>query len=97
MIKIGEQHMGFVSALCRIFSRSILQIMLLVLVCSAPGELIGQSIISGINWFPIGPADFTNGQTYGNSRVNSSGRASVIAVNPRNPNDVWLGSATGGV
>jgi hypothetical protein len=26
-----------------------------------PGTRIGQSAISGIDWFPIGPADVTNG------------------------------------
>lgn len=53
-------------------------------------------------WFPIGPADIENGQTYGFAnggagRVNASGRATIIAVNPNNPKDVWLGTATGGV
>ena len=55
-------------------------------------------------WFPIGPADIENGQTYSFSdgtgsgnRVNASGRATVIQVNPNNPQDVWLGTATGGV
>jgi len=76
---------------------SSLQIVVLLLVCLAPGRVRAQSPISGINWFPIGPADLSNGQTYGDGRVNVSGRASVIAVNPSNPNDVWLGTATGGV
>jgi hypothetical protein len=53
--------------------------------------------IGGISWFPIGPAAITNGQTYGAGRVEVSGRSSVIAVNPSNVNDVWLGTALGGV
>ena len=57
----------------------------------------GQTLINGTNWFPIGPADVSNGQTYGSGRVNVSGRATAIAVNPMNPNDVWLGTAAGGV
>src|SRR5262249_2376580 len=57
----------------------------------------GQNPIQGTNWFPIGPADLSNGQTYGDGRVSVSGRATVIAANPSNPNDVWLGTATGGV
>src|SRR5215472_5980397 len=60
-------------------------------------NLNAQSKIKGINWFPIGPADINGGQTYGGSRVNVSGRATVIAVNNMNPNDVWLGTANGGV
>jgi len=71
--------------------------LVLVLACVTPFQLKSQSIITGINWFPIGPADLSNGQTYGDGRVNVSGRASVIAANPTNPNDVWLGTATGGV
>ena len=69
----------------------------LLACCMAPSILMGQSVIQGINWFPIGPADYADGQTYGDSRVHASGRASVIAVNPANPNDVWLGTAGGGV
>ena len=52
----------------------------------------------GEQWFPIGPAPVQDGQTYiTNSRVDVSGRATVIAVNPENPADVWMGSANGGV
>jgi hypothetical protein len=71
---------------------------LAICVCGfSPGRACGQNPIQGTNWFPIGPADLSNGQTYGNGRVNVSGRATVIAANPSNPNDVWLGTATGGV
>jgi hypothetical protein len=43
-----------------------------------------------------------NGQTLastlsGGVRMDVSGRATVIAVNPSNPDDVWLGTANGGV
>ena len=58
---------------------------------------LSAQTINGINWFPIGPADLSNGQTYDDGRVNVSGRATVIAVNPTNPDDIWLGTATGGV
>jgi hypothetical protein len=58
----------------------------------------------GPQWWPIGPAPSTGGQTYdqvyddqNNCRVDVTGRASVIAVNPTNPDDVWLGTANGGV
>ena len=66
-------------------------------LCLITRTLCGQTTISGINWFPIGPADISNGQTYGSGRVSVSGRATAIAVNPKNPNDVWLGTASGGV
>src|SRR5262245_29452496 len=49
---------------------------------------LGQ--IQGINWFPIGPAPI-NGFFGGGV----SGRASAIAVNEFNADDVWLGTAAG--
>ncbi|MFN0087491.1 MAG: HYR domain-containing protein [Blastocatellia bacterium] len=55
------------------------------------------SDILGDTWFPIGPAPIIDGQTYGGGRVDVSGRTSSITVNPMNPNDVWLGTANGGV
>ena len=66
-------------------------------LCAFAPALAAQSVIKGINWFPIGPADYQNGQTNSDSRVHASGRATVIAVNPKNANDVWLGTAGGGV
>jgi photosystem II stability/assembly factor-like uncharacterized protein len=59
-------------------------------------SLLAQSKINGITWLPIGPAPVAGGQTFG-SRVDVSGRATVIAVNPSNADDVWLGTANGGV
>lgn len=56
-----------------------------------------QSAIAQEQWFPIGPAAIKNGQTYGAGRVEVSGRATVIAVNPFNPQDVWMGASNGGV
>jgi photosystem II stability/assembly factor-like uncharacterized protein len=48
--------------------------------------------IQGTNWFPIGPAPIDGFFSGG-----VSGRASAIGVNPSNPDDIWLGTATGGV
>ena len=73
------------------------RVLILLIACLTPARLKSQAIITGTNWFPIGPADVSNGQTYGDGRVNASGRATVIAANPANSNDVWLGTATGGV
>src|SRR5450631_1365561 len=83
---------------CLRLCRSPLWLALCLLAfCMAPSMLRSQSVIQGINWFPIGPADYQNGQTNDDSRVHSAGRATIIAVNPSNPNDVWLGTAGGGV
>ncbi|WP_411720587.1 WD40/YVTN/BNR-like repeat-containing protein [Mycetocola sp.] len=51
----------------------------------------------GPRWQSIGPHTITNGQTYGNSRINVSGRLSAVAVDPAQPTHVLAGSANGGV
>jgi hypothetical protein len=53
-------------------------------------------------WFPIGPAPLdqtvTNaGGSHPVPGVSASGRATIVAVNPQNSADVWLGTAGGGV
>src|SRR5262249_35700050 len=73
------------------------RIVVFLVACLSPVVLRGQGTINGINWFPIGPADISNELTYGGTRTNASGRATAIAVNPLNPDDVWLGTAAGGV
>jgi hypothetical protein len=55
-------------------------------------EARAASVIRGTTWFPIGPAPIDPG--IGGT---ASGRASVLAVNPDNPDEVWLGAASGGV
>src|SRR3989442_3778236 len=51
------------------------------------------SVIKGQTWFPIGPAPISP-TPYGGV---AAGRASNLAVNPSNPDEVFLGAATGGV
>lgn len=48
--------------------------------------------IQGTHWFPIGPAPIDGFFAGG-----VGGRGSAIAVNPQNENDVWVGTAAGGV
>ena len=52
---------------------------------------------TGPQWRSLGPWTVTNGQTYGSSRVNVSGRVSALAVDPGNPAHVLAGAANGGV
>lgn len=52
---------------------------------------------SGPQWRSLGPWTVPNGQTYGSSRVNVSGRVAAIAIHPTNPARVLCGSANGGV
>src|SRR2546425_1017628 len=63
----------------------------LVVTLSTPARSASTS--KGQTWFPIGPAPISP-SWYGNV---ASGRASVLAVNPLNSNEVFLGAATGGV
>ena len=59
-------------------------------MATAPYEAAAQ-------WRSLGPLTITNGQTYGASRVNVSGRVAAIAVDPGNPRHVLVGAANGGV
>ena len=52
---------------------------------------------AGPQWRSLGPWTVPNGQTYGSSRVNVSGRVSSIAIHPANPARVLCGAANGGV
>jgi len=74
----------------------VLWLLFLLLTSIAPPLVTAQSVIKGTTWFPIGPADVSNGQGE-TGMVSTSGRATVIAVNPANPDELWLGTATGGV
>lgn len=52
---------------------------------------------TGPYWESIGPWTIPNGQTYGASRVNVSGRVAVVAVDPASAAHVLVGAANGGV
>ena len=60
-------------------------------------EQLGPPTASGPQWRSLGPWTIPNGQTYGSSRVNVSGRVGTIAVDPSNPAHVLAGAANGGV
>lgn len=49
------------------------------------------------NWVQLGPLVIPNGQTYGTARVNVTGRITSIAVDPTNPQIIYVGAAQGGV
>jgi hypothetical protein len=51
----------------------------------------------GPGWRSLGPLYMPNGQTYGSSRVDVSGRIATIAIDPGNGNHILVGSAAGGI
>lgn len=61
------------------------------------GERLGPPTATGPQWRSLGPWTIPNGQTYGSSRVNVSGRIASIAIDPSNPAHVLAGAANGGV
>jgi hypothetical protein len=61
------------------------------------GEHLGPPTAVGPQWRSLGPWTVPNGQTYGASRVNVSGRISAVAIDPGNPAHVLVGAANGGV
>lgn len=59
--------------------------------------LRGPPTPTGPQWRSLGPWTIPNGQTYGASRVNVSGRVAAVAVDPSNSAHVLTGAANGGV
>ncbi|MEM9055911.1 MAG: hypothetical protein AAGD86_00460 [Pseudomonadota bacterium] len=66
-------------------------ICLLSAVCALVA-LTARADIGGQHWFPLGPAPIEG--FFGDG---SAGRASAIAVNPFNVDELWIGGAAGGV
>ncbi|MFI1718556.1 hypothetical protein [Streptomyces litmocidini] len=60
-------------------------------------HLAEPAAVAGPVWRSIGPWTVPNGQTYGTSRVNVSGRISSIAPDPADPAHLLVGAANGGV
>ncbi len=67
------------------------------LAAAETGPPTGPPGGSGPQWRNLGPYTIPNGQTYGSSRVNVSGRVAAIAVDPHNAAHVLCGAANGGV
>ena len=63
----------------------------------AAAEVMGPPTPFGPQWRSCGPWTIPNGQTYGATRINVSGRVSALAVDPANPAHVLAGAANGGV
>ena len=63
----------------------------------AAAEVMGPPTPFGPQWRSCGPWTIVNGQTYGATRTNVSGRVSALAVDPANPAHVLAGAANGGV
>jgi hypothetical protein len=61
------------------------------------GPPTGAPTGTGPQWTSLGPTTIPNGQTYGASRVNVSGRVAAIAIDPSRPAHVLCGAAGGGV
>jgi photosystem II stability/assembly factor-like uncharacterized protein len=72
------------------FSRGRI-ILALALFSLAAAPAVAQ--ITGDSWLPLGPAP----GNFNNQVDGISGRATVIAPNPHNPDDLWIGTAQGGV
>lgn len=60
-------------------------------------ERLGSPTAVGPQWRSIGPTTIPNGQTYGSSRVNVSGRIASVIADPANPAHILVGTANGGI
>ena len=63
----------------------------------AAADVMGPPTPFGPQWRSCGPSTVVNGQTYGATRINVSGRVSALAVDPSNGAHVLAGAANGGV
>ena len=65
-------------------------------MAGAPGELRGGLPQAFPNWIELGPNPIPNGQTQTTTSP-VSGRVTAIAIDPIDPNKVYVGAAQGGV
>ena len=63
----------------------------------ATGQQMRPPSGTGPQWQSLGPWTVPNGQTYGASRVNVSGRVSSVAIDPSNSSHILVGAANGGI
>jgi autotransporter-associated beta strand protein len=50
-----------------------------------------------VQWFPLGPAPITNGQTPGNSNTPTSGQVTGVAADPTDPSVIYVAAGGGGI
>jgi len=60
-------------------------------------EQLAASPPGAPSWRSLGPITIPNGQTYGASRANVSGRVAAVVVDPSDPKHLLVGAANGGV
>lgn len=78
-------------------------LLVLLVTTAGPGRLVADSHITletGPNWVSLGPAPLAPSAAISPGGTLSppvSGRATVLAVNPHNRYNVWLGTAGGGL
>lgn len=58
-------------------------------------KYVRNDVIQSIKWDLIGPT--INPTDFNSSRVQGLGRINVIRFNPHNPNEIWIGAASGGI
>jgi hypothetical protein len=81
---------------------SVCAALALLVAVAAPPDAAAEpfSLETGPNWVSLGPAPIVPSGTIYNQAVLSpplAGRATVLAVNPKNRYNVWLGTAGGGL
>jgi photosystem II stability/assembly factor-like uncharacterized protein len=63
---------------------------------AAGGEMVAP-VPGTSNWVQMGPTAIPNGQTYSAARVLVTGRVTAIVLDPTNTQNLYVGSAQGGV